>query len=83
METMAIAGVYAVMGAAILAGAVLLWHMIVELVRFDSQANRPRSARVSAPARPAECHPQAHAIGREASITSTSSHTRPGMRIAG
>jgi hypothetical protein len=86
METMAIVGVYAVMGAAILAGLVLLWHMIVELMRFDSQANRPRSARVSALERRANRPPQAYAIGGKAPITSTSatsSDARPRIRIAG
>jgi hypothetical protein len=86
METIAIAGLYAVMGAAILAGLVLLWHMIIELVRFDPQANRPRSAQVSALVRRTKCHPQAYAISGKAPITSTSatsSHTRLGTRLAG
>lgn len=86
METIAIAGLYAVTGAAILAGLVLLWHMIIELVRFDSQASRTSSARVSALVRRANCQPQAYAIGGRPAITSTSamsSHTRPGTRVAG
>jgi hypothetical protein len=56
METIEIAGLYVVMAAAILAGVLLLWYMIVELVRFDPEEYRPRSARVPAPMRRAELH---------------------------
>jgi hypothetical protein len=52
METMEIAGVYVIMVAAILAGLLLLWFMLLELLRFDSGVNRPRSAQVPAPLAP-------------------------------
>jgi hypothetical protein len=51
MEIMGIGGLYAVMAMAILGGVVLLCHMVVELVRFDPRANRPRSAQVAGPLR--------------------------------
>jgi hypothetical protein len=70
MVTMEIAGLYVVMVAAIVAGVLLLWRMIVELLRFDARANRPRSARIA----PAAPPPVALPASLEASVFQARPH---------
>ncbi len=84
METIGIVGLYLIMVTAILAGALLLWSMIMELVHFDARANRARSP-ASPPPPPlvvlaAPRSPPSARGGRQAPthVASTAPPARPG-----